>query len=101
MIQAQEAEEIYTIISEIAENIYKKYITATTMIPLILSKDKKHEKNLQILDCLYQSVLTSLQFGQYKRAVWYLQAFSLECDKILGDNNTMSIILTLQKLLQN
>lgn len=53
--------------------------------------------DLQLLDFLRQSVLTSLQFGQYRRAVWYLQAFSRMCEKTFGEDRRETVMQTLQK----
>ena len=57
------------------------------MLPLILCNNSQQMQSLQLMDFLHQSVLTSLQFGQYRRAVWYLQAFSLACDKTFAGRN--------------
>lgn len=95
--QTQEAEIISQTISILLEKICKQYMSDTSMLPLILSDDAQHIKSLQIIDCLYQSVLTSLQFGQYRRAVWYLQALSSVCEKSLGRNSREEIVQTLQK----
>ncbi len=88
---------IARIIGALLEGIYEQRITDSSVLPLILSRDEERIENLQVIDCMYQSVLTSLQFGQYRRAVWYLQAFSLICDKIFTDSNQKRIIQTLHK----
>lgn len=85
------------IISILLDKICKQNITDAFVLPLILSNDEKQAENLRVIDCLRQSVLTSLQFGQYRRAVWYLQALSLACDKIFGDSNTERVIQELQR----
>ena len=97
MTQLQETEMVDEIISVLLDEIYKQHITDASVLPLILSRDEKQAENLRIIDFLHQSVLTSLQFGQYKRAVWYLQAFSLACDKAFGGSNKERVIQALRK----
>lgn len=97
MIQPQKTAMTSQIIGVLFDEICKEHITDTSVLPLVLSNDEEQIKNLQIIDSLHQSVLTSLQFGQYRRAVWYLQAFSLACNKIFGDSNRESVIQILQK----
>lgn len=85
------------IIRVLLDKICKQHITDASMIPLILSNDEQQTANIQIMDCLHQSVLTSLQFGQYRRAVWYLQAFSLVCDKTFESSSQERMIQVLQE----
>lgn len=100
MTQPQIIETTDQVINALLDKSCKQHITDASVLPLILSNDEKQAENLQIIDCLHQSVLTSLQFGQYQRAVWYLQAFSLACNKIFGDSNKESVIRALQKRMQ-
>lgn len=97
MIEQHETEMINRFISDLLNDIYDQYITDRSIIPLILSKDEGQVRDLKSIDALYRSVLTSLQFGQYRRAVWYLQAFALVCRKKLGDDSTKKVIHVLQK----
>lgn len=100
MIKPNEREMLDQIIRILLDKICKRYITDAFVIPLILNNDKKKVKNLQILDCLHQSVLTSLQFAQYRRAVWYLQVFFQICDKTFEDSSRERAIRELQKRIQ-
>lgn len=95
MMLTQETERVHRVISTLLDEIYQQNITESSMFPLILSNDEQQAKNLMILDGLLQSTRTSLQFGQYRRAVWYLQAFSLACDHTFGDRNKECVIQAL------
>lgn len=99
-MKSKEMEMTDQVIRGLLDKICKKHITDASMLPLILSKDKKQAENLRILDCLHQSVLTSLQFGQYRRAVWYLQAFSRLCNETFEDSVRERMIRVLQKHMQ-
>lgn len=99
MIQRQKTEMIERIIRNLLDEIRERYITDASVMPLILVNDKKQAENLRVIDGLHQSVLTSLQFGQYRRAVWYLQAFALACGKVFGSSNKESVMQALQKRL--
>lgn len=96
MIQPQDTEMMNHAISFLLDKICNKYITDSSVLPLILSNDNKQMQSLQLIDFLHQSVLTSLQFGQYRRAVWYLQAFYLACDKTFVGRNKEIVIQELQ-----
>ena len=96
MTHPQNTEMMYQLISVLLDEICTQYITEASVLPLILSNDEKQAENLRIIDCLHQSVMTSLQFGQYRRAVWYLQAFSLACDKTFVGRNKEIVIQELQ-----
>lgn len=100
MTQSKKIERIDQIISGLLDEISKQYLTDASVLPLILSNDESQMKKLQILDFLQQSVLTSLQFGQYRRATWYLQAFSQVCDNTLGDRNQDGMIRMLRERIQ-
>ena len=100
MTQIQEPQIVAQIISTLLNEISKQRITDASMLPIILGSDEKQADNLRIIDGLYQSVLTSLQFGQHRRAVWYLQAFSLMCDKTFEGSNKDHVIQALQRRIQ-
>ena len=95
MIQQQEMQE--QVIRILLNEICKRYITDASIFPIILSNDAKQIENLKLVDSLQQSVLTSLRFGQYRRAVWYLQAFSRTCEKTFADGNRNRVARVLQK----
>lgn len=96
MTKSQKAEQVERTIRTLLEEIRDQYMTDTFMFPIILRNDEKQIENLRVIDCLYQSVLTSLQFGQYRRSVWYLQAFSLVCEKTFNGNYQEKMMQTLQ-----
>lgn len=99
-MKPEEMEMTDQVIRGLLDKICRKYITDASMVPFILSNDKKQTENLRILDGLHQSVLTSLQFGQYRRAVWYLQIFSRICDKTFEDSNREHVIGELHRRIQ-
>lgn len=84
-------------ITALLDGICGRTLKDAAVLPLILCNDKRWVDNLQLLDFLRQSVLTSLQFGQYRRAVWYLQAFSRMCEKTFGKDSRETVMQTLQK----
>ena len=85
------------IIHDLLEYIRMQYMTEKVVIPILLSRDEKKVQNLKILDGLYGSVLTSLQFGQYRRAVWYLQAFAKFAAQYLDPQEQETILQSLNK----
>jgi len=85
-------------IKTLLDELDRQYFTDSSILPIILSNDQRQLENLQLIDSLHQSVLTSLQFGQYRRAVWYLQAFSMECENVFGKDNKGLLV---QKLRRN
>lgn len=101
MIYQQGTEGIDQVIRVLLDELSKHYFTDASMLPLILSNDEKRTRNLHIIDGLRQSVLTSLQFEQYRRAVWYLQALSSWCAKTFEDSNQEHIIRALRKRIRN
>lgn len=97
MKTSEKAEMADKVIGVLLQKLYGQTLNDTAVLPLILSNDKRWTDNLQRLDFLRQSVLTSLQFGQYRRAVWYLQAFSRICEKAFGADSREYVIRLLQK----
>lgn len=83
------------VLKAILDRIYKEYIDDDLIMAIILSEDKREKRNLEIIDALYQSVLTSIQFGKYKRAVWYLRAFFEMCKRNFGKDNRERILRSL------
>ena len=96
MRQTRKAEAETAAIAALLDEIRRQYIHAVSMVPLILSGDRERVEDLRVIDFLHQSVLTSLQFGQYRRAVWYLQAFSRMCEKTFGESSRECVMETLQ-----
>lgn len=85
------------IIQSLLEQIRMQYMTEKSIIPILLSKDAKKMQYLKVLDGLYGSVLTSLQFGQYRRAVWYLQAFAQFIAQFLDPQEQETVLQSLNK----
>lgn len=96
----QDSERVDFIINTLLNIICKQYFTDASILPIVLSNDEQQIKNLQILDSLHQSVLTSLQFGQYRRASWYLQAFSVICSQTFENGNIENIINSVREHMQ-
>lgn len=97
MRQTRKTEAETEAIAALLDEIRRRHIHAASMVPLILSGDGKRVERLSVIDFLHQSVLTSLQFGQYRRAVWYLQAFSRMCEKTFGEDSREYVMQTLQR----
>lgn len=76
----------------VLDDISQKYMADSIMLPLILCADPRQKERLRALDGLYQSAVTSIQFAQYRRAVWYILALSSACGQIFSTQN-MDIVL--------
>jgi hypothetical protein len=72
----------------LAETVYNRYINAETIYPMILMDGRATSDALKIAGALYHSALSSLRFGQYRRAIWYLGAFDRWCRKTLNQEKS-------------
>ena len=69
-------------------SIEKKYLTREKMYNRILHNRENSDPSVinivgrtDIVDSVRQNVRTSLQFGDYRRATWYLQLLLRLCEK--------------------
>ena len=69
-------------------SIEKKYLTREKMYNRILHNRENSDPSvinivgrMDIVDSVRQNVRTSLQFGDYRRATWYLQLLLRLCEK--------------------
>ncbi len=69
-------------------SIEKKYLTREKMYNRILHNRESSDPSviniigrMDIVDSVRQNVRTSLQFGDYRRATWYLQLLLRLCEK--------------------
>ena len=90
------SENAEAVIQALLEKVRKRYITDSFVLPHILCGFETSEEKLQITDLLYQSVLTSIQFGQPRRAILYLQAFLIACKKTFGNDSVDTVIQALR-----
>ncbi len=75
-------------IETLLTSIEKKYMTREKMYNRILHNRESFDSSvidivgrMDIVDSVRQNVRTSLQFGDYKRAAWYLQLLLRLCEK--------------------
>lgn len=71
-------------ISNILEKNYQIYLSPKRLTTFLLRGSSYDKTTIRLANELYYSALTSLQFGQYRRAVWYTKAFCLLCKNRLG-----------------
>ena len=76
------------VIETLMNSIEKKYLTRENMYNRILHKRDSDDSaiinivgRMDIVDAVSENVKTSLQFGDYKRATWYLQLLLRLCEK--------------------
>ena len=75
-------------IERLMSDIEKKYLTREKMYERILHRRERSESNvvdilgrIEIIDAVSENVKTALQFGDYRRALWYLQLLLRLCEK--------------------
>lgn len=88
-----------TAIENTLAHIQDQHLQEGIIIKILLSHDRNRILGLQKLDAVHQSVLTSLQFGQYQRAIWYLKAYAGLCEQYLGAETAKEVSKSLQKKL--
>lgn len=71
-------DSIWNAWKELSNEVQRSLPKELTIALLLSGQDAK----LQMLDCLYQTAMTSAQFGQYQRAVQYLLLFRQQCERI-------------------
>lgn len=59
---------IYNLLCKLSE----KYLTAENIRRAIIEKNIPNQNEIELIDSMFQTVITSLNFGNYKRAVRYL-----------------------------
>lgn len=76
------------VIETLLMNIEKKYMTREKMYNRILHNREKSDSTvidiigrMDIVDSVRENVKTALQFGDYRRAAWYLQLLLRLCEK--------------------
>ena len=75
-------------IQTLLTDIEQKYLTREKMYERILSRRQKTDSHvvdilgrIELIDAVKQNLNTSLQFGHYRRASWYLQILLRLCEK--------------------
>lgn len=88
MASKREERAQYMVIETLLNSIEKKYLTRENMYNRILHKRDSDDPavidivgRMDIVDSVSENVKTSLQFGDYKRATWYLQLLLRLCEK--------------------
>ena len=61
-----------TIIYNLMCKLNEKYLTPESIRRAILEDDTAAQNKIEFIDSLCQTIITSLNFGDYKRAVKYL-----------------------------
>ena len=70
------------VLSDLTFEIKHRYLTDGNIINVLLERDKYKLKEHSMIDAVYQNILTSLQFGQYRKAVLYLVLFKRLCSRL-------------------
>ena len=71
------------IIYDLLCKLNEKYLTAEKIQQAILEKNIDLQAKIEFIDALCQTVITSLNFGDYRRAVKYLNLIEISCKKFL------------------
>lgn len=61
-----------TLIYDLLSKLEEKYLTSEKIRRAILEGNIAKQEEIEFIDALCQAVITSLNFGDYKRAVKYL-----------------------------
>ena len=69
------------IIYKLLEQLKKKYLTPEIIRRAIIEGDTARQNTLETIEALCQAVITSLNFGNYKRAVKYLAIATDFCER--------------------
>ena len=69
------------IIYDLLCELDKKYLTPEKIRRAILENDTAAQAEIEVIDALCQTVITSLNFGDYRRAVKYLALIEKFCNK--------------------
>lgn len=77
-------------LENLAEQTYRCFICQENLYPLLLSDPENIRLDLQKAGALHHSIITSLQFKQYHRAVLYLAVFRKFCEKTFVDKRILS-----------
>ncbi len=72
------------IIYSLLERLEKKYFSDETIRLAIIEKNISKQNKLEFVESLCQTVITSLNFGNYKRATKYLVLADAFCEKFLS-----------------
>ncbi|MBR0262180.1 MAG: hypothetical protein IJQ85_10370 [Selenomonadaceae bacterium] len=68
-----------TIIYNLLGKLEEKYLTSDKIRRAILEGNIAKQEEIEFIDALFQTVITSLNFGNYKRAVKYLALIEKFC----------------------
>lgn len=72
------------IIYNLLEKLEEKYLNEENIRQVILEGNVAKQGELEFIDSLCQTVITSLNFGDYKRAVKYLALTDAFCKNYLA-----------------
>lgn len=73
-----------TIIYNLLDKLEEKYLNEENIRQAILEGNVAKQAELEFIDSLCQTVITSLNFGDYKRAVKYLILTDVLCKNYLS-----------------
>ena len=74
-----------TVIYNLLGKLEEKYLSDETIRRTILEGNVAKQNELEFIDALFQTIITSLNFGDYKRATKYLILAEKFCRRCLDD----------------
>ena len=77
------------IIYKLLEQLEEKYLTTEKIRRAIVEDDTARQNTLEMIEALCQAVITSLNFGNYKRAVKYLALATDFCERYSARLNAL------------